>query len=1079
MGDAPEPLLPPPLCDEQTKLLDEHEAGSCPDIDIGVIESCQVEVLRQPNLAGRPIAIQQHQDVISVNYAARAAGVRKHMTPAQARTVLARVGGSLVHVFCEDGHRVSYRPYREMSQALMRLMKSFPASAVVQKASIDEAYISMVQQPDSSASVATGVRLAEEIRAAARRDLGLVVSVSIAPNPLLAKLASAASKPDGLLVLCDRPDEVERLLSSTPVDRLPGVGPRLAESLRAAGYAFARELSRTSPSHLSDAVVGGVKPELAVRLVEMGSGRDATPVVDKGPAKSIQVQMTLTPTPLPAPSSRAHERPVAGGLSDRGMLMPLLVGSAECEARLRGLLRAMAGDLCSRALMDRHLEARWPGKLGLQLITHGPSGKTTSKSTAFPAAALADAPGSSGGGGGGSSGGMAGRGGDGDCSGGGGSGVGGGGGGAAGRGGDRDGGGGGGGGGSSGGGGGSNGAGTCTSGGRDECGSLGSAAAAQLPPSSAASTRLPPGSTAAAQLPPGSAAAVQLPPGSTSAELLVGERAFAPGPALLDAATAASLQMAVPQLQLHARGSAVVQAWIQVLPTGPLNMCTDGMTAKRGAPKNKLLKERLALALAELWETGVLASTPVELGDKQPFDEQVSVLEQLPQLQGLPSGGALPACAFFASTATLPGFDRNGINSSAAYQLPNKLWVLRATGSLKPLGADAANGIAPRTCWIFLLAVREGDTGQLPPGMLEAAVPGGKLDGTYIPLKGLAYYECAAMAAQPGAGGATAPVGVAGVQPQLDGAQEVAAGMVGTQPRVAGVLDAAAPVGAAGAQSQTAGVQDAGAGVAGMQQQAANAEDVGEGEVAGVQQQATGAQQQQQQQCQPPAAKRQVPTLPALPLGLPALMVALLLLMCIFEPSEPCNATSTVGWLALFRTLLRSLKGPAGDWEPLLQLSAVLESAPPFLHWILFSSQLWDLDAKAKPLTDCQVFYRLRLLHCIRCMVPHSVLLQLLRQRDRYGATVFHRAAACSDVCLVRWLCGEAVPGQPPPLDAADVRCLLVAACTELRTRHRWLPYHEACRFGRADNAAVVLRAMSLGASARRRSSFSCPTSST
>jgi hypothetical protein len=97
------------------------------------------------------------------------------------------------------------------------------------------------------------------------------------------------------------PHQVERLLSSTPVDRLPGVGPRLAESLRAAGYATARDLSRASPSHLCDAVpAGGLKPELAARLVEMGGGRDATPVVDKGPAKSIQVQMTLTPTPVPA-----------------------------------------------------------------------------------------------------------------------------------------------------------------------------------------------------------------------------------------------------------------------------------------------------------------------------------------------------------------------------------------------------------------------------------------------------------------------------------------------------------------------------------------------------------------------------------------------------------------------------------------------------------------------------------------------------------------------------------------------------------------------------------------------------------
>jgi nucleotidyltransferase/DNA polymerase involved in DNA repair len=47
--------------------------------------SNQVEELRCPQLAGRPVAIQQHQDVIAVNYPARQAGVKKHMQPAQVR----------------------------------------------------------------------------------------------------------------------------------------------------------------------------------------------------------------------------------------------------------------------------------------------------------------------------------------------------------------------------------------------------------------------------------------------------------------------------------------------------------------------------------------------------------------------------------------------------------------------------------------------------------------------------------------------------------------------------------------------------------------------------------------------------------------------------------------------------------------------------------------------------------------------------------------------------------------------------------------------------------------------------------
>jgi hypothetical protein len=127
---------------------------------------CQVEVARNPRLAGVPLAVQQHQDIIAVNYAARQvrrlgrqppcrhrppapplalpppappaacsaaaaprppprrpppqAGVKKHMWPHEARALLKEVGGQVAHVYCEEGFRVSYRPYREASAALIR-----------------------------------------------------------------------------------------------------------------------------------------------------------------------------------------------------------------------------------------------------------------------------------------------------------------------------------------------------------------------------------------------------------------------------------------------------------------------------------------------------------------------------------------------------------------------------------------------------------------------------------------------------------------------------------------------------------------------------------------------------------------------------------------------------------------------------------------------------------------------------------------------------------------------------------------------------------------------------------------------
>ena len=68
--------------------------------------------LLNPAPQGKAVAVQQHQDIIAVNALAKAAGVVKHAPPAEARRLLAPLGGRVVHVFTADGGRVSYQPYR-------------------------------------------------------------------------------------------------------------------------------------------------------------------------------------------------------------------------------------------------------------------------------------------------------------------------------------------------------------------------------------------------------------------------------------------------------------------------------------------------------------------------------------------------------------------------------------------------------------------------------------------------------------------------------------------------------------------------------------------------------------------------------------------------------------------------------------------------------------------------------------------------------------------------------------------------------------------------------------------------------
>ncbi|KAI8472519.1 MAG: hypothetical protein J3K34DRAFT_457786 [Monoraphidium minutum] len=383
---------------------------------------CQVELLRDPSLAGRPLAIQQQYDVISVDHDAQRLGVHKHMAPAQARAILEAAGGRLVHVYCEGGNRVSYRPYREASGALMRLMRRFLNAAVVEKASVDEAYVLCTAPAglpgapaaggdggggdDESWDLSPGIRLGSAIRDASRSELGLVLSVGVATNKLLAKLASRAAKPDGLLPL-ESGAAVRRLLQQTPVARLPGVGGMIAEALEKAGIKKASDLARWQPEELAAAAGGGaLAGALAARLVGWGRGRDDAAVVDAGPPKSIQaraaVQMTLTTFnlahhsgPPSAAAAAAAGRPGGGGGGGAGA--PLMSGRGDALPRLGAITGTMLDDLLGRVLLDRHSEDRWPRKLGLRIALAppgapappgGPGFKAASKTCPFPTPGL-------------------------------------------------------------------------------------------------------------------------------------------------------------------------------------------------------------------------------------------------------------------------------------------------------------------------------------------------------------------------------------------------------------------------------------------------------------------------------------------------------------------------------------------------------------------------------------------------------------------------------------------------------------------------------------------------------------------
>jgi DNA polymerase-4 len=185
-----------------------------------------VEQRDDPSLRGRPTIVGAGV-VLAASYEARAYGIRGAMSGWRARTL------------CP--HAVVVPPrfsaYTEASRALFDLFEE--TAPVVEGLSLEEAFLDVRGLERISG---TPRRIAERLRRQARERVGLAVTVGVARTKVLAKMASRAGKPDGLLVI--EPDLEAEFMRPLPVEALWGVGLVTADKLRAHGIATIGELER-------------------------------------------------------------------------------------------------------------------------------------------------------------------------------------------------------------------------------------------------------------------------------------------------------------------------------------------------------------------------------------------------------------------------------------------------------------------------------------------------------------------------------------------------------------------------------------------------------------------------------------------------------------------------------------------------------------------------------------------------------------------------------------------------------------------------------------------------------------------
>ncbi len=268
-----------------------------------------VEQALNPHFRGKPVMVCGDPDSRSVvsaaSYEARGFGIRAGMPVGEARAK------------CPHGLFVEGNPDRYVYYSLKMLEIFRAVTPRVEPYSIDEAFLD-ISDGVQEAGV-TPVQIAQQLKAriagvcgASDGDWALKASIGIAPNKLIAKMASSLSKPDGLTMLDEQ--AFRDTFWPLPATEMWGIGEKSGVALARIGVRTVGEFA-ACPLHTLRAVFGAG----AAALRENAHGRDATPVVPYDAA--------------PDPKSVGHEYTLETDVSDRAVLHAHLMRLTQMVAR--------------------------------------------------------------------------------------------------------------------------------------------------------------------------------------------------------------------------------------------------------------------------------------------------------------------------------------------------------------------------------------------------------------------------------------------------------------------------------------------------------------------------------------------------------------------------------------------------------------------------------------------------------------------------------------------------------------------------------------------------------------------------
>jgi DNA polymerase IV len=233
-----------------------------------------VEQRDRPDLRGQPVIVGgtgMRGVVATASYEARKFGVRSAMPVSEARRL------------CPQGVYVAPRMavYKEASEQVFDVLRRF--TPLVQGLSLDEAFLDVTA---SQSVFGPAFKIAREIKQSIRARTLLTASVGLAPNKLVAKIASDLGKPDGLVVVTT--DKIEATLDPLPVGKLFGIGPKTQAKLRSENISTFRDLRLATEAQLLP-----IFGRDAALIRQRASGIDNRPVLPERDEKQISTETTF------------------------------------------------------------------------------------------------------------------------------------------------------------------------------------------------------------------------------------------------------------------------------------------------------------------------------------------------------------------------------------------------------------------------------------------------------------------------------------------------------------------------------------------------------------------------------------------------------------------------------------------------------------------------------------------------------------------------------------------------------------------------------------------------------------------